>query len=144
MSLEPGAGHIEGREHLLPVRVYFEDTDFTGVVFHGAYVRFLERGRSDYLRLAGVRHAEMLAQGLAFAVTRLEMDFRRPARIDDALTVRTRFEALKGARLTIGQQVSHGAEVLVAARVEAALLGLDGRPCRLPGDMIAIIQPLLF
>ena len=144
MTLEPSAGRIEDREHLLPVRVYFEDTDFTGVVFHGAYVLFLERGRSDYLRLAGVRHAEMRDQGLAFAVTRLEMDFRRPARIDDALTVRTRFEAMRGARLIIGQQISYGAEVLVAARVEAALLGLDGRPRRPPRAMIAMIGPLLF
>ncbi|HEY3696860.1 YbgC/FadM family acyl-CoA thioesterase [Phenylobacterium sp.] len=144
MTLEPSAGRIEGREHLLPVRVYFEDTDFTGIVYHGAFVRFLERGRSDYLRLADVRHAALLDQGQALTLVRLEADFKRPARIDDALLVRTRFEAVKGARLTIGQQVLRGDDLLVEARVEAVLIGLDGRPRRPTPVMVAAIRPLLF
>jgi acyl-CoA thioester hydrolase len=144
VTLEPSAGRIEGREHLLPVRVYFEDTDFTGIVYHGAFVRFLERGRSDYLRLAGVRHAALLDQGQALTLVRLEADFKRPARIDDALLVRTRFEAVKGARLTIGQQVLRGDDLLVEARVEAVLIGLDGRPRRPTPVMVAAIRPLLF
>src|ERR1700709_2251409 len=83
----PSAGWMDGCEHVLPVRTYYEDTDFTGVVYHGAYVRFFERGRTDFLRLAGVNHAALLQRPdpLAFTVTRLAVDFRRAARIDDAL-----------------------------------------------------------
>ena len=84
--------HLAGRHtpdgHVLPVRIYFEDTDFSGVVYHGSYVRFLERGRSDYVRLLGVHHSELHAgetgESIAFAVHRMEIDFKRPARIDDA------------------------------------------------------------
>ena len=144
MTDAPTAGRIAGREHLLPIRVYFEDTDFSGVVFHASYIRFLERGRSDYLRLSGVHHTELREQGMAFAVVRLETDFRRPAHIDDALVVRTRFEEMRGPRLVIGQQVARDSQVLVEARVEAALIGLDGRPKRPTTAMLQAIQPLLF
>src|ERR1700749_4594833 len=98
---QPSAGHIVGREHRLPVRVYYEDTDFTGVVYHANYARYFERGRSDFLRLAGVRPAELLAGGAptAFTVTKLSIAFLGAARIDDALIVRTTFEYARGARL---------------------------------------------
>ncbi|HEX2560896.1 hotdog domain-containing protein, partial [Phenylobacterium sp.] len=90
-SPAPTAGWFVDREHVLPVRVYYEDTDFTGIVYHGAYVRFFERGRSDCLRAIGVRHAELAAadEPAGFAVVRMEVEFRRAARIDDALHVRT-------------------------------------------------------
>ena len=85
MTPAPSAGVFEGREHRLAVRVYYEDTDFTGVVYHANYARYFERGRSDYLRLIGVGHAELLARPdpCAFVITRLSMEFRRAARIDD-------------------------------------------------------------
>src|SRR5665213_1499918 len=94
----PTAGVFEGREHVLPVRVYYEDTDLTGVVYHANYVRYFERGRSDFLRLAGVSHASLLRldQPAAFAVTRLAIEFRSATRIDDALEVRTLFESTRG------------------------------------------------
>jgi len=97
----PSAGRFEGRVHLLPVRVYYEDTDFTGLVYHGNYVRYFERGRSDFLRLAGVSHSDLLVgdSPSAFVVTRMEIDFRLAARIDDALLVNTTYDAVKGARL---------------------------------------------
>ena len=99
MSLEPSAGWLEGREHLLPVRIYYEDTDFTGVVYHANFLRYMERGRSDFIRLAGVDHGFMAAQGgAAFAVAKIDIDYKKPARIDDALVVRTRYEAMKGVR----------------------------------------------
>ena len=84
-ELVPSAGQMDGPTHLLPIRVYYEDTDFTGVVYHGAYVRFFERGRSDFLRLAGIHHAELQhrADPMAFAVTRIEIDFKRAAKIGD-------------------------------------------------------------
>src|SRR5450432_454832 len=99
----PSAGWFEGREHVLPVRVYYEDTDFTGVVYHANYVRYFERGRSDYLRLAGISHSDLLDRPdpCAFVLTRLAIDFRRAARIDDALLVRTAYDTIKGPRLLI-------------------------------------------
>lgn len=91
----PTAGWFEGREHRLPVRIYYEDTDFTGVVYHANYVRYFERGRSDFLRLAGVSHSDLLERDdpAAFVVTRLEIDFKKAARIDDALTVHTTYDS---------------------------------------------------
>src|SRR5690606_8127036 len=93
----PTSGRFEGREHRLPVRVYYEDTDFTGLVYHANYVRYFERGRSDALRLMGVGHAELLDgdQPMAFVVSKLALDYLKPARIDDALVVRTRYRAMR-------------------------------------------------
>ena len=87
MTDQPTAGRFEGRDHLLPVRVYYEDTDFTGLVYHANYVRYFERGRSDFLRLAGIGHARLLDQEapMAFVVAELNLTFLKPARIDDAL-----------------------------------------------------------
>jgi acyl-CoA thioester hydrolase len=140
---EPSAGRLEGPEHVLPVRTYYEDTDFTGLVYHGAYVRFFERGRTDFLRCAGVHHASLLARPdpLAFAVTRLAVDFRRAARIDDALCVRTRFTAARGPRLFIRQRILRGAESLAEAEVEAACIDLAGRARRPPADLVAALAP---
>lgn len=139
----PTAGVIHGREHLLPVRVYYEDTDFTGVVYHGTYVRYFERGRSDFLRAAGIHHAELLAREdpIAFAVTRLDIAFKRSARIDDALAVRTFYDAVRGPRLFISQQITRGEELIATAAVEAACIDLQGRPKRPPPGMADILRP---
>jgi acyl-CoA thioester hydrolase len=139
----PSAGWFEGREHLLPVRVYYEDTDFTGVVYHANYARYFERGRSDFLRLAGVRHAELLAAETptAFTVTRLSIAFLGAARIDDALTVRTAFDYAKGARLFIRQRIVRDQTVICEAEVEAACIGLDGRARRPPRSMTEMLAP---
>ena len=143
---QPSAGEWRDREHHLPVRVYYEDTDFTGVVFHGAFVNFLERGRSDALRLAGIHHATLrgLEPAIAFAITRMEIDYRRAATIDDALIVRTRIEGARGPRLVMAQRIDRGAERIVDARVEAACVGLDGRARRPPPFMVDAIRPLIF
>lgn len=140
---EPSAGRLEGREHVLPVRIYYEDTDFSGVVYHGAYVRFFERGRTDFLRLAGVSHAALLERPdpLAFTVTRLAIDFRRAARIDDALHVRTRYEAARGARLQIRQRILRGDELIAEAEVEAVCIDLSGRARKPPLDLVAALRP---
>ena len=141
----PTAGRFEGREHILPVRVYYEDTDFTGLVYHGNYVRFFERGRSDFLRLAGVGHADLLAgeTPLAFVITSMDLRFLKAARIDDALIVRTTYDALRGPRLTIRQTIERGGEVLCRAEVEAAVIDLTGRPRRAPATLIAAVTPWL-
>lgn len=139
----PTAGRLEGREHVLPVRIYYEDTDFTGVVYHANYLRYFERGRSDFLRLAGVSHQALLdqAEPAAFAVTRIEVDFKRAARIDDALEVRTTYEAIKGPRLLISQRILRARELIATACVEAACIDLAGRARRPPPDLVAALKP---
>ncbi|WP_274423072.1 tol-pal system-associated acyl-CoA thioesterase [Chelativorans sp. YIM 93263] len=129
-------GELTETGHRLLARVYFADTDFTGVVYHARYLEFLERGRSDFLRLSGVHHSE-LADGshgekLAWVVRRMEIEFRRPARVDDIVAVETRVEDVSGARVFMDQELRHGEELLVSARVEAAIIGPSGKPRRMP------------
>ena len=131
--------------HRIMARVYFADTDFSGVVYHARYLEFFERGRSDFLRLAGVHHTE-LAQGkhgekLVWVVRRMEIDFRGSARIDDVLTIDTRTDAISGARIFMAQQLKRGDEVLVEAKVEAAIIGENGRPRRFPREWVAAFMP---
>jgi acyl-CoA thioester hydrolase len=141
----PTHGRFDGRAHLLPVRVYYEDTDFTGVVYHANYVRYFERGRSDFLRAIGVGHAELLEgdSPLAFVVSRMELAFVKPARIDDALVVRTLYEAVRGPRLIIRQAIERGGEVLTRAEVEAVCIHLDGRPRRPSRTLVEKVKPWL-
>ena len=141
----PSAGVFVGREHQLAVRVYYEDTDFTGVVYHASYVRFFERGHTDGLRLMGVGHAELLAMAdpCAFAVTRLAIDFVSAARIDDALVVHTWFEQARGPRLYIRQQITRHGALIATAEVEAACIRPDGRPRRPPAGMVERVGPFL-
>jgi acyl-CoA thioester hydrolase len=144
-SDEPSAGRFEGRFHHLPVRVYYEDTDFSGIVYHANYLRFFERGRSDFLRVAGVHHGALLesAEPMAFAVNRMQIEFRKPARIDDALTVRTVFETMRGPRIFIAQTLMRGAEELVAAQVEVCCISLTGRPRKPPALLLDRLKPFL-
>ncbi len=141
----PTHGRFDGRAHLLPVRVYYEDTDFTGVVYHANYVRYFERGRSDFLRAVGIGHAELLEgdSPLAFVVSRMELAFVKPARIDDALVVRTLYEAVRGPRLIIRQAIERGGEVLTRAEVEAVCIHLDGRPRRPSRTLVEKVKPWL-
>ena len=141
----PTAGEIQGREHVLPVRVYYEDTDFTGVVYHANYVRYFERGRSDFLRLAGVSHNALAGREdpAAFVVTRMEIDFRKPARIDDALRVVTTYDAVKGPRLFINQKILRGDELIATADVTAACITMDGRPRKPPSGLVEAVKPFL-
>jgi acyl-CoA thioester hydrolase len=135
------AGELTPVGHRLIARVYYADTDFSGVVYHARYLEFLERGRSDFLRLAGVHHTELHAgkhgERIAWVVRRMEIDFLQPARIDDILTVETRAEAISGARISMAQELKRGDDVLVRARVEAAIVGEGGRPRRFPKEWVA-------
>ena len=141
----PTAGRFDGRAHLLPVRVYYEDTDFTGVVYHANYVRYFERGRSDFLRLAGIGHAQLLEidPPLAFVVAEMTLQFVRPARIDDALLVRTTYDAVKGVRLMIAQTIERDGEALCRADVTAVCIHLDGRPRRPTKALVEAVTPWL-
>jgi acyl-CoA thioester hydrolase len=145
MTDEPSAGAFSGREHRLPVRIYYEDTDFTGVVYHASYVRFFERGRTEFLRASGIGHRNLLerADPCAFVVTRLDIAFRKAARIDDALVVRTAYNRVRGPRLWVSQILERGAELIATAAVEVACITLAGAPRRPPADLVELITPLL-
>ena len=123
----------------LPIRIYYEDTDFSGVVYHAAYLKFFERGRTEALRACGVHHSELLAreEPLAFAVRRMTTEWLIPAKIDDMLEVRTRFVSAKGARMMLSQEIWRDDVLLARAAVEAASMSLSGRPRRLPADILA-------
>lgn len=127
--------------HLLPVRVYYEDTDFSGLVYHASYLRFLERGRTELLRAAGVDQSVLHAggEGLFFAVRRMTIDWLVPARMDDVLAVETRTAEVRGASIVIAQRVLRDAQVLLTADVRVAALA-GGRPARLPDALRAILE----
>ena len=133
------AGRISAGVHRLQVRVYYEDTDFTGVVYHANYLKYCERGRSDYLRLLGIHHGELSATGLAFVVRRMALEFLAPARIDDELTVETRFGSHSGARIEVSQSVVRGRDVLLTAAATIAVVGPGGRPQRIPAAMAVLL-----
>jgi acyl-CoA thioester hydrolase len=131
---EPTGGWLEGKTHVFPVRVFYEDTDLSGFVYHASYLRFMERGRSEFLRLAGAGHAGMMEapEPLVWVVRHMDIGFLRPARIEQALTVRTSVLELSGARMRLDQAVTRGEEMLVKAEVEVCIVTLDGRPRRVP------------
>jgi acyl-CoA thioester hydrolase len=142
MDLMPASGQFDGQAHLLPIRVYYEDTDFTGVVYHANYLRYFERGRSEFLRLAGVSHTELRAQDnpMAFVVVRMTIDYRKAARLDDALVVRTVYERVDKARLHVRQTLERSGEVVATAAEEIACIGLDGRPRRPPPALVEALK----
>ena len=128
-----------------PVRVYFEDTDFSGAVYHANYIKFCERGRTECLRFLGIHHRELHegeGGGLVFVVRRLECDFLKPARIDDLLEVRTVCLETTGARMVLGQRIMRAETLLFEARVTVALIGADGRPRRFPTAFAAAFNVL--
>ncbi|QQR39717.1 tol-pal system-associated acyl-CoA thioesterase [Devosia rhizoryzae] len=125
------------RQHKLPVRIYYEDTDFSGNVYHAAYLKFFERGRTEFLRDLGIHHSELAEQGIAFAVRTMELDFVAAARIDDLLTVTTEVVENSGVRLTLAQSVYRAETVLTRARVVVVAIKTSGGPARLPADLRA-------
>lgn len=141
----PAAGIFHGTVHVLPVRVYYEDTDLSGIVYHANYLRFLERGRSEFLRAAGIHHMAMLdgPDPYAWTLRRIGIEYLRPARVDDALEVHTRFAEMSGARMIAVQAIRKGGHDLVTARVEACIIGLDGRLKRIPAPFRAALAPFL-
>jgi acyl-CoA thioester hydrolase len=138
-------GEIRGGRHVLPVRVYYEDTDFTGIVYHATYLRFMERGRSNYLRLLGADQvslfaaAEAEAPGFAFVVRSMQIEFLKPARMNDVLDVVTTYEEVKGASITLGQRIMRGDELLIEAHVRVAFV-CDGRARPIPKPLRIAMQ----
>jgi acyl-CoA thioester hydrolase len=128
------------RAHVLPIRVYFEDTDFSGLVYHASYVRWCERGRSDFLRLLGGDHRRLIdgsggAEPAAFVVRRMTFDFLKPARIDELLEVETHVSAVGAASLTLLQSVKRDGVTLVEAEVTVVLISVSGKPLRISGAL---------
>jgi acyl-CoA thioester hydrolase len=133
------AGEIRDGRHILPVRIYYEDTDFSGMVYHASYLRFMERGRTDYLRLLGTdqralfEQTEKEAPGFAFVVRSMQIEFLKPARMNDILEIVTAPEEVKGASITLKQQVTRVGETLVEAKVRVAFVsGGRARPIPKP------------
>jgi acyl-CoA thioester hydrolase len=124
------------KTHRIEVRVYYEDTDFSGAVYHAAYLHFFERGRTEFLRAEGVHHSELAKDGIAFAVRSMTIDFPRAAHIDDLLVVDTAVAEVSGARLVLDQAIIRAGETIATARVVVAAVR-DGKATRLPKTVLA-------
>ena len=144
------AGRIADGRHILPVRVYFEDTDFSGLVYHANFLKFIERGRSDFIRLLGIHHHELARGGSAlsdgepavFVVRHMELDYLRPAHIDDLLEVITTLERRGGASLTLKQEVERKGRVIFRALVTIVLVSTAGKPQRMSRLMQSALDRL--
>ena len=138
-------GAIADGKHVQQVRVYYEDTDFSGIVYHASYLRFMERGRTNHLRLMGADQHALFAEvqaetpGFAFVVRSMKIDFHRPARMDDVLDVATWPVAVKGASITLAQEVRRGGEALVTAQVRVAFI-CEGRAKPIPKSLRLLMK----
>ncbi|HWE20318.1 MAG TPA: YbgC/FadM family acyl-CoA thioesterase [Hyphomicrobiaceae bacterium] len=133
------------RRHVLPIRVYFEDTDFSGLVYHGSYVRWCERGRSDFLRLVGHDHKALIdgaggREPAAFVVRRMGLEFLKPARIDEVLEVVTRVKETTAAKLVLDQRIGRDGVELFTAEVTVVLVSVSGKPVRLTAALREALQ----
>jgi acyl-CoA thioester hydrolase len=130
------------KPHVFSIRVYYEDTDFSGIVYHANYLRFIERARTELLREADLHQAQIHAgEQIFFVVARMNIEFLRPAHMDDLLAVETRIERMTAATLELDQSVKKGEEVLFTARVLIAAVAA-GRACRIPKDVREKLAPL--
>ena len=143
-TLLPHNGCFIGREHHFAVRVYFEDTDFSGIVYHANYLKFLERARSDMLKLAGIEQLAMFESGDGvYAITEINIKYKAPARFDDDLLIISTVEGVRPVGCTIHQRVMRGGQLLIEAEVKAAFLSPLGRPKRQPQPWIEAFERLL-
>ena len=130
----------DGRRHVLPVRVYFEDTDAGGITYHASYIRWCERGRTDFLRLLGTDSRRMIdgsasVEPAAFVVRRMTCEFLRPSRMDDILEIETRVKAVGGASATLSQSVTCEGHRIFEADVVVVLVAISGKPLRIPASV---------
>jgi acyl-CoA thioester hydrolase len=135
-SRERGASLI----HTMPLRVYYEDTDAGGIVYHANFLKFAERARTEMMRALGFEHSGIAAKtGIVFTVRQVSADFRMPARLDDLLGIETRIVEIGGARLLLDQRVCRDGAVLAALDIVVACIGRDGRPRRIPPALRAAL-----
>lgn len=139
------AGVVDGRRHRLQIRIYYEDTDVGGVVYYANYLKFCERGRSDFLRCLGIDQVALMEEAAPtlFVVRRAEVDYLKPARLDDVIEVVTELAELRSAALTMNQTICRGGDVLARARILVAAVSRDGRPRRIPGSIRHILNMLV-
>jgi acyl-CoA thioester hydrolase len=140
-----GLGYFDGKVHVLPLRIYYEDTDLSGVVYHANYLKYMERARTEFFRLAGVTQMADLEspEPTAWAIRGVELKFMRPGRVDDTLSVKTICTGISGARMTALQRVHCGDTLLVEGRIEACIITLTGRPRRIPQHVRDLLLPFL-
>ena len=133
IDLTPPGGRLDGTAHYFPVRVYYEDTDLSGIVYHANYLKWFERARSDFLRLLGIdqRAVQEAGEG-TFAVAELTIRYAAPARLDDTVIVESRATELRAASCRLHQRAFRGAELLAEAHLRVGFVGADGRPRRQP------------
>jgi len=145
MSEVKGFGRFDGKIHLLPIRIYYEDTDLSGIVYHANYLRFMERGRSEFFRCAGISRlaAHHEEEGWAWTLRKAEIEYLRPARVDDLIEVRTAAVSLTGVRMVADQRIYCGDRLLTRGSVEACIIALSGRPRRIPAEMREKLAPLV-
>lgn len=144
VALPPPGGRLDGTTHYFPVRVYFEDTDLSGIVYHANYLRWLERARSDLLRLIGIdqRAAHEAGQG-AYAVAELTIRYAAPARLGDAVVIESRPVELRAASCRLHQRAWRGDQLLAEAHLRVGFVGADGRPRRQPDAWRAAFATLM-
>ncbi len=144
MSKVAGLGHFDGKTHVLPLRVYYEDTDLSGVVYHANYLRYMERGRTEFFRSAGIWLARLDdTEPVAWTLRKAALTYHRPARLEDALEVRTVFSAMSGARMEAVQRVVSNGHLLVEGLIEACIITLSGKPRRIPQEVRDGLKPFL-
>lgn len=142
---EQASGRFAGKTHILPIRIYYEDTDLSGVVYHANYLRFMERGRSEFFRHVGISKLARLddAEPTAWTLRKAAIEYFKPARVDDLIEVHTVCTGLTGARMTAEQTTMCGETLLTRGRVEACMITLTGRPRRIPDEIRVILKPLI-
>jgi acyl-CoA thioester hydrolase len=142
---EASHGRFDGKVHILPIRIYYEDTDLSGVVYHANYLRYMERGRSEFFRSVGiVRLAQLEApEPTAWTLRKVELEYLKPARLDDLIEVHTSAISISGARMTAEQNIFCKEAHLTHGRVEACIMTLDGKPRRIPQEMRDKFTPYL-
>ena len=140
--MDEAYGAIVDGKHVFPIRVYYEDTDAGGVVYYANYLKFAERARTEFLRLAGAQHRELMAsENVMMAVRRCEVDYLSPAKLDDALEVHTEIAELRGASMWANQDVRRGGSILARLKLRVACVTGDGRPARFPAFVHEALKP---
>ncbi|MEI9931774.1 MAG: YbgC/FadM family acyl-CoA thioesterase [Rhizomicrobium sp.] len=144
MTEPKGLGHFEGRTHVLPLRVYYEDTDLSGVVYHANYLRFMERGRTEFFRCAGIWLAKLDdAEPMAWTLKKAKLEFHRPARLDDPMRWHSTFSDVTGVRVCADQKIMSNGKLLVEGWVEACIITVSGKLRRLPSDVREKMLPFI-
>jgi acyl-CoA thioester hydrolase len=138
-----GLGVFDGKTHILPISIYYEDTDLSGMVYHANYLRYMERGRTEFFRMAGISRARLDdEEPTAWTLRRVGIEFFRPARLDDQIAVHSVLTEVTGARIKVLQRVRCGQTLLVEGRIEACVTTLTGKPRRLPKNVLETLAPL--